>query len=208
MSRDGLAHIYREVIPEPFRRGINYVLGRHTGHWCRVVMNRQTRNFIMARRPEALDALEIGGGDWSYFPFRSYRTVDYPEYDVCERPLALSQWDLVIAEQVLEHVLRPYRAIRNVWQMLRPGGWFLVTTPFLIRIHPTPNDCTRWTETGLKHALAEGGFSLESIQTGSWGNRACVISYLNEWTRFRPLWHSLKNDERYPVVVWAFARKT
>ena len=66
-------------------------------------------------------------------------------------------FDLIIAEQVFEHLLWPYRAARNVHRMLRPGGSFLITTPFLVKIHPVPNDCSRWTETGMKHLLAEAG---------------------------------------------------
>jgi hypothetical protein len=58
--------------------------------------------------------------------------------------------------------------------MLSVGGYFLdflVTTPFLSPIDENPHDCSRWTEVGLKHLLAEAGFSIDKIVTGSWGNR-------------------------------------
>jgi hypothetical protein len=38
--------------------------------------------------------------------------------------------DIIIAEQVFEHLLWPYRAVRNVFQMLTPNGALLVTTHF------------------------------------------------------------------------------
>ena len=65
----------------------------------------------------------------------------------------LESFDLIIAEQVFEHLKWPYRAAKNVYRMLRPGGSFLITTPFLVRCHEMPDDCTRWTDTELKNFL-------------------------------------------------------
>jgi SAM-dependent methyltransferase len=80
---------------------------------------------------------------WRGYGFRRYRSVEFPAYDVC-RDLLNDQFDIIIAEQVFEHLLWPYRAVRNVFQMLTPNGALLVTTPFLIRIHNDPEDCSRW----------------------------------------------------------------
>jgi hypothetical protein len=91
--------------------------------------------------------------------------------------------------------------------MLRPGGTLVVTTPFLIRVHPSPFDCSRWTELGLKYLLAEAGFDLSRITTGSWGNRACVRSNFVDWRGWNPILHSLRNEPDFPVHVWAFAKK-
>jgi hypothetical protein len=68
-------------------------------------------------------------------------------------------------------------------------------------------DCSRWTETGLQYFLAEAGFDLDGIKTGSWGNRACVKANFTAWARYRSRLHSLRNERAYPVVVWALARK-
>src|SRR5690349_19039950 len=87
-------------------------------HWCRIVMNREIEKFIRSLDCRHIDALEISGtGSQGRFNFRNYRTVQYPEYDVCHGPLAVERFDLVIAEQVFEHVLRPDRAAANVYQM-------------------------------------------------------------------------------------------
>src|SRR5205823_6255879 len=115
--------------------------------------------------------------------------------------------DLVIAEQVFEHLPWPYRAARNVFKMLKPGGHFLMTTPFLVRLHDMPLDCTRWSETGIRYFLAECGFDMERIKSSSWGNRACAIANFKRWEGFRPSRHSLENEPKFPVVVWALAQK-
>jgi SAM-dependent methyltransferase len=174
-------------------------------------MDRATHEFMSGLDRRRLDCLEISGTKWRTFGFRSYESVKYPAYDVCTGPCRVASYDVVIAEQVLEHILWPYRAVRHVHQMLRPGGVFVVTTPFMIRVHPCPIDCSRWTELGLKYLLAEGGFPLDEVRTGSWGNAACVRGNMyranDRWADWLPWWHSLKNEAEYPLVVWAFARK-
>lgn len=102
----------------------------------------------------------------------------------------------------------PYRAARHVFEMLNRGGHFLITTPFLNRVHDMPIDCSRWTETGLKYFLAECGFPMNAVRTGSWGNRACVRANFRKWVRYRPWFHSLKNEPNFPIVVWALASKS
>ncbi len=170
-------------------------------------MNRETRNIIKNLRPEELKVLEISGSSWGEREsFKSYREAHYPDLDICETSLE-ETFDLIIAEQVFEHLAWPYRAGRNVYEMLNADGYFLVTTPFLIRMHYCPTDCTRWTEMGMKYFLAECGFSLERIQTGSWGNRACIRANFSKWVNYRPLFHSLRNETDFPAVVWALAQK-
>lgn len=173
--------------------------------WLRVVMNREVEALVRGLGPARLSVLEISGNAWERPGFfRSYESAEYPEFDVCAAPLA-RQFDLVIAEQVFEHLLWPYRAGKNVRAMVKPGGHFLITTPFLLRIHEHPFDCSRWTELGLKCLLAECGFDEDLITTGSWGNRECVEGNLERWQVFQPWRHSLKNDPKYPIVVWALA---
>jgi SAM-dependent methyltransferase len=177
--------------------------------WCRVVMNREIEQFIRALDCSLIDALEISGsGSQGRYNFRSYQTVQYPDYDICKEPLAREQFDLVIAEQVFEHVLRPDRAATNVYQMLRPGGVFVISAPFLLKIHGHPSDLYRWTEDGMRHLLEIAGFTV--LLTSSWGNLECLFSDMKPglvWTEYNPRLHSLNNEPQFPIVVWAFAKK-
>ena len=177
----------------------------------RVVMDEQTKILIERIDFSNLSALEISGQKWKDFGFRSYRSLDYPEFDIAGDVALTNTFDLIIAEQVFEHVAYPYKAGRNVYQLLNPGGYFLVTTPFLQKVHYYPIDCCRWTEMGLAYFLCECGFQQSGIVTGSWGNRHAARANLRSRTRF-PRRHlflfSLKNDPIFPVQVWALARKT
>lgn len=190
------------------RKISDLLTGAEWQKWSRVVMNQPMEALARALRPETLSCLEISGDRWQSFGFREYTHTTYPEFDICTDKHSGAPFDVVVADQVFEHLLWPYRAARNVWGMLRPGGYFLLSTPFLVRIHDSV-DCTRWTETGLKYFLAEAGFLLESTRTGSWGNRACVRANLRtmQWVRYRRYLHSLKNEPLYPYVVWAIAQR-
>lgn len=188
-------------------RGFLNAVGYETADWCRVVMYRDCFAFIRSLEPSQLDVLEIAAGpQWRReFEFRSYTPTSFPGFDICKDVLD-RHFDLIIADQVFEHLRWPYRAGRNVFQMLRPAGHFVIATPFLMRVHPSPSDYSRWTEEGLACLLQECGFPAERITTRSWGNRACIKANFTRWAR-RGWFGSLKNEPLFPVTVWAFAQK-
>jgi len=77
----------------------------------------------------------------------------------------------------------------------------------MIRYHPIPMDCTRWTELGMARFLEEAGFYRDHIQTGSWSNANAVKANMYRWARagWRRKFH---NDKNFPVTVWAIAQKS
>jgi hypothetical protein len=84
------------------------VLGYDLRHLIRVVYQDECRQWIDALDPSSLDVLEISAGaTWREVPFRSYRAMDFPQYDICRDTLP-EQFDLIIADQVFEHLLWPY----------------------------------------------------------------------------------------------------
>lgn len=196
----------RPALWESLRRAIRST-GYDTTDWVRTVMYRKAFDFIAALGPENLDVLEISGGNqWTRsFKFKSYESTEYPGFDICAEAMP-RQFDLIIADQVFEHLKWPYRAGRNVRQMLKPGGHLVISTPFLVRVHRVPIDCSRWTEDGLSYLLQECGFEAANIRTESWGNRSCLKGNLTRW-RKRGFFGSLKNEADYPIMVWAFAKK-
>lgn len=198
----------KAIIPQRYHESVRRWIVKCGGvHWCRVVMNREVDGFLASLPHAQLDVLEISGNRLRDYPFRSYKIVQYPDYDVCGGPLA-EQFDVIVVEQVLEHVLRPDLAVANVYNMLRPGGVFVVTTPFLLKVHGYPSDLYRWTEHGLRQLLETAGFAVTT--TGSWGNRKCLIADLHDgtdWMVYIPGLHSLRNEPQFAIMVWAFARK-
>jgi len=197
------------IFPEKHKRLIKKLLDAvryDYGHWARTVMYRECFKMVRELEPSRLEVLEVSAGQvWRALGFKSFTEVNFPVFDLCSMTLPKT-FDLIIADQVFEHLLWPYRAGKNAHAMLKSGGYVLITTPFLIKVHEVPVDCSRWTELGLKHLLAECGFPIGNIRTGSWGNRACIKANFGGWAR-RGWFRSLANEPEFPVSVWALARK-
>lgn len=131
-------------------------------------------------------------------------TLAYPALDLME-PLPdrlAGLCDLVVADQVLEHVPDPFRAAVSLVEMARPRGTVVVTAPCIFPPHDTETgDYWRFTTEGLASLFRR--FSGASIYTGQWGNLTAATRAL--------LWQHtegdtdipLDNDPRWPVVVWA-----
>ncbi len=61
-----------------------------------------------------------------------------------------NNYDALLCTEVLEHVVDPFSAIRELRRIVKIGGHILFTTPLNARIHGPVPDCWRFTEFGLK----------------------------------------------------------
>jgi hypothetical protein len=59
-------------------------------------------------------------------------------------------YDALMCTEVLEHVVDPFAAIRELRRIVKRNGYILFTTPLNARIHGPIPDCWRFTEFGLK----------------------------------------------------------
>jgi SAM-dependent methyltransferase len=191
--------IDRAVFPEATSAG---------DQWQRVVMNKAIDDHIAALGPTTRSAVEISGDSHAERPWRKYASLNYPKYDICDRSIAeQGPFDVVICEQVLEHVVDPWGAAGNLRRLTRPGGHLIVSTPFLIKIHEVAlflmDDYWRFTPRGLRTLLEGAGLAVDTVAT--WGNAPCVIGNLRRWSSYRR-WHPLHDEPDLAVQVWAFAR--
>jgi SAM-dependent methyltransferase len=176
--------------------------------WQRVVLIDAVDRHIESLGPRELSAAEISGDSHAGKPWMSFRSLNYPEFDLCA-PIddGAERFDVVICEQVIEHVPDPFGAAGNLRRLCKPGGHVIVSTPFLVRVHELPaygmNDYWRFTPRGLRTLLEAAGLEVESV--GSWGNRSCIAGNLDRWAAYRR-WQSLRNEPDLPLQVWAFAR--
>jgi len=192
-------------------KNISKKFGLNLEHWERYPTYKQIKNDISNLDLAKMKVLEISAGEYwrENFKFRSYNFLNYPEYDICKTININQKFDLIIADNVWEHIKYPNKATKNVFNLLNDGGYFLLIVPFMIRVHEVPIDCTRWTEDGLRFHLEECGFQLNNIFTNSWGNKSCVSANLRSDDTWARIWffRSLKNDKKFPVQVWALAKK-
>jgi SAM-dependent methyltransferase len=175
--------------------------------WQRVVMNQAISDHIASLGPPTLSAAEISGGSHAGRGWREYTRLNYPEFDICAPVADPGRFDVVICEQVLEHVVDPWGAAVNLRELTVRGGHVIVSTPFLIKVHEFAlfglEDNWRFTPRGLRKLLESAGLAVDSVET--WGNLPCVVGNLRRWSSYRR-WHPLYNDPELAVQVWAFAR--
>lgn len=183
-------------------------------HLVRVEMYKAARELLgpgssngYYRPAGELTVLEISGENFrDLLPWEAYRSVS--NVDVCSADDIMAkldghggEFDLVVLDHVLEHVIAPARALAHIRVgLLAPRGRVFVSTPFLIRVHPAPLDLWRWTREGLGELLEAADFN--DVQTGSWGNRAAVVANLDGWAIAGPD-SDMTNDPLFPVTCWA-----
>ena len=59
-------------------------------------------------------------------------------------------FDALLCTEVLEHVVDPFAAVREIKRIVKTGGYVFFSTPLNARIHGPIPDCWRFTEFGLK----------------------------------------------------------
>ena len=173
--------------------------------WQRVPLNAAVARHIASLGPGELTAVEISGDAQAGRPWKRFESLNYPEFDLCAPLAGHGTFDVVICEQVIEHVPDPCAAVLNLRGLCAPGGHVIVSTPFLIRVHELwgMQDYWRFTPRGLRTLLERAGLEVDHV--GAWGNRRVIAGNLDRWPAYRR-WHALRNEPDLPVQVWAFAR--
>lgn len=141
--------------------------------------------------------------------------VDYPSVDMRHLPFPANVFDIVIADQVIEHIEgNVEEAIREVHRVLKPGGIAIITSVFMFPVHWGPKDMWRFSPDGLRYLCRN--FS-EIIQCEGWGNRyyhALAIFHKkirdwkvsdSGWSMAR--WLAEKNEPDWPAAVWVVGKK-
>jgi len=71
--------------------------------------------------------------------------------------------DIILSNQVLEHVDTPSGYLQEAYRILKPGGSIILTTHGYWFYHPTPNDYWRWTSAGLRKTVEAEKFTITSF---------------------------------------------
>ena len=125
-------------------------------HWIRFTTQATCKKLLEDKciNLNNYNVLEISGGEYwrENLSFKNYKSLNYPEFDICLNKTE-DKFDLIIADNIWEHLKFPYRATKNIYEMLNENGFFLIIVPFLVRVHEVPIDCSRWTKYGLMHFL-------------------------------------------------------
>lgn len=117
-----------------------------------------------------------------------YDTSIKPDFtwDGITMPFEDEQFDTAFGTEVLEHCPKPAVILGEVSRILKPGGIFFYTVPFLWPLHEVPHDEFRYTPFSLKRLMEESGFeNIDLKATGGW--HASLAQMLGLWVRRSPL---------------------
>lgn len=80
--------------------------------------------------------------------------------DICDIPLKDESLDLLLSSSVLEHVYNPELAVKEMYRVVKPGGYVYAEIPFLRAFHMIPVDYQRYTISGIEELFKRHGFKL------------------------------------------------
>ena len=152
------------------------------------------------------DLLDVGCGKMPYKEYilkhsevKNYVGLDIEtalEYDTSVKPnftwdgvcmpFEDQRFDCAFGTEVLEHCPNPEVVLKEVYRVLKPGGIFFFTVPFLWNLHEVPHDEYRYTPFSLERHLRHSGFKDINLKaTGGW--HASMAQMLGLWVRRSPM---------------------
>ena len=149
------------------------------------------------------DVLDVGCGRMPYKTLilsKSSRATRYIGLDLpnAHLPPPDTVWDgrviplpdcsvgSVLLTEVLEHCPDAEAVLREVYRVLRPGGFLFLTVPFIWPIHDVPHDEFRYTPFSLRRILESAGFQ-DPVIEATGGRHAMLAVMLGLWVRRRAL---------------------
>jgi SAM-dependent methyltransferase len=90
---------------------------------------------------------------------RTYKKADR-YYDGKTFPFSAGEFDSVVSNQVLEHVLELDLFLDEIHRVLKPDGLLLLTVPFMWDEHEQPVDFGRYSSFGLEYILKKHDFEV------------------------------------------------
>lgn len=143
----------------------------------------------------------------------------YPEYNIETLSIVNdNSMDILVADQVLEHVERPWLAAQQIHRTVKRGGIAVVATPGLYPIHPSPLDCWRIMPDGYRVLFPDDKWT--TLTLNMWGNAARVgfefseneglLSGAPTFTVNEALsqdFFTEGNDGRSPMQIWWIGMK-
>jgi SAM-dependent methyltransferase len=104
---------------------------------------------------------------WHTLDITDDPALTYPKSAEYSFSIPDESYDVVISAQVIEHVRRPWRWLREVARVTRVGGLVITINPVSWTYHEAPVDCWRIYPEGMK-ALYEDAFL--TVVMSRWGS--------------------------------------
>jgi SAM-dependent methyltransferase len=122
--------------------------------------------------------LDAGAGNLTAKPLLTRMSESYFSLDIEKRNVDVdilddiqtlssikdNSFETVYSSQVLEHIPRPWDAVKQIYRVLKKGGYAVVTVPHLSALHEEPYDFYRYTPHSLNYLFSREGFHVVKIK--------------------------------------------
>lgn len=129
-------------------------------------------------------------------------------WDGIKIPLDDASVDCVLATEFLEHHSRPTEVLKEIRRVMKPGGIFFATVPFVWNLHEIPHDEYRYTPYSLERHVVEAGFTNVDVRAlGGWD--LSLAQMLALWASFSEMSDRRRRMAKkiaFPFYRWLIRR--
>lgn len=131
----------------------------------------------------------------------------YPPHDLHNISLNIkNEFDFFLFNQTLEHLYNPFEAVKQIYEIVKPGGYVFTSVPTINIPHNTPIHFNGFTPMGLAMLFKTANFDI--IEIGQWGNFNYLTKLFasHDWPGYDSL-NTIVNEEINVCQCWILAKK-
>jgi len=142
--------------------------------------------------------------------FLDYETNKNNDLHTLDSNKVGNDFDFVLFNHTLEHLYNPLVCMKNLYSILKPGGFLYTAVPILSIPHDTPFHFSGFTPMGLAVLCKLAGFDIKEV--GYWGNKKYLELMYKDvyWPDIFEMMDQnkiVKNDPEVPVQTWILVQK-
>lgn len=123
-------------------------------------------------------------------------------YDGRHLPFEDKRFDSIFSSEVIEHIFNIDEIVAELFRVLKPGGFLVVTTPFVWGEHMKPYDYCRYTSYGIRELFYRNGFEVISVKkSGNFVETVFQMATVYFWQHFGSRMSLLKPFLQLMVIV-------
>jgi len=151
-----------------------------------------------------------GDPELEFIKYSQKTLLPFPKYDLhLISNSFIDEFDFFLFNQTLEHLYNPFEAVKQIYKIIKPGGYVFTSVPTINIPHMTPFHFNGFTPMGLAMLFKSANF--EILEIGQWGN----FDYINkmwkthEWPGYNELNKNniIANEEKNVCQCWILAKK-
>jgi SAM-dependent methyltransferase len=122
----------------PRHRALFLALNRVLPNWRDLDIHESSPGWDLVSQRIRKEAKSYTASQWDpSVPPGSIHAKGYRAEDLQHQTFADEVFDLVLAQDVFEHIFEPDKAIKEIARTLRPGGAFIATVPIVLKTRPS-----------------------------------------------------------------------